>query len=329
MNDDELGRTLHDAFDAQARAAVHDDALPPPPRFEQPAKRHWGRLLAPLAAAAAVLAVVGSVLALRSSGHGHERHTAAASKPVQIKVATADKSYGVGMPVVAYFSRRFNNAKPLASATTISINGKPAHGAWYFERSSVKGYPIAGHLRMPKFWPAHSDVRVTIRANELTARASINFHTGARTIAVVLGAKHRMIVSEDGKQMGTYPVSLGTSATPTSRGTKVIMAKLPIVRLRGPGYDERARYAQQLTDTGEYLIAAPWNAGNIERGFDSSSGCTNLLPHNARFLYKVLNVGDVVEYLDTNGPMMSMQAGLGDWNVPWRVWVRGGLIPIS
>ena len=103
-----------------------------------------------------------------------------------------------------------------------------------------------------------------------------------------------MTVVSDGKPYGTFPVSLGATNTPTARGTKVIMEKGASICMRGPGYYEcGVKYTQRLTYGGEYLHSAPWNLGNIGR-FDSSNGCTNLRPADAKQLYDFLGVGDVV-----------------------------------
>jgi lipoprotein-anchoring transpeptidase ErfK/SrfK len=339
---DELERRLRDAFDAQARASVGDAATPPPARYLQPAKPHRVRRLAPLAAAAAVVAVGASVLALQGSPHARHpvaQHSAGrtSSAPVgtpavRIKTAIADgHTYGVGMPVVAFFSRRFPTARPLAAATSVTVDGKPVRAAWYFERSSLaRGYPVEGHLRMQTYWPAHSTIHVVIAPNDVTTGASVDFRTGAQTIAVVDDIKHRMSVTMDGKWLGSYPVALGANNTPTRRGTKVIMQKGTPVCMSGPGYAQCGiKYTQRLTYGGEYLHAAPWNTWNIEHGVDSSNGCTNLLPTDAARLYQMLNVGDVVEYPNVTGPTMRLGEGYGDWNVAWRVWLTGGLIPTS
>ena len=343
MTDPQLEHRLGEAFDAAARTAVPDAASPPPPRFTtEPAGKRHGRTrwIAPLAAAAAVAAVAGSVLALQGSGGGgHEQAPPAALAAVHIKLATAgDRTYGVGMPVVAYFSQRFPTAKSLSAATTVTVNGTEAHGAWYFERSMKPGYPVEGHFRLQKWWPANSTVQIDVAARRVAAGhglafsndVRLSFHTGPRVVAVVDDQKHHMFVTRDGKPVGYYPVALGSSATPTTRGTKIIMRKAASVCLTGAAFHEcGVKYAQQLTYSGEYLHAAPWNEHNIEQGKDTSNGCTNLMPNDAAALWKVLAVGDVVEYPDATGPKMQMSAGYGDWNVPWRVWQRGGLIPTS
>jgi lipoprotein-anchoring transpeptidase ErfK/SrfK len=139
-----------------------------------------------------------------------------------------------------------------------------------------------------------------------------------------------MTVTTDGKLYGTFPVSLGATATPTASGTKVIMEKGVSICMHGPGYDECGiKYTQRLTYGGEYLHAAPWNISNINRGVDSSNGCTNLLPDDAKKLYSFLRVGDVVIYPNANGPAMSLGAGYGDWNISWGEWQTGGLVPTT
>lgn len=345
MTDPHLERRLGEAFDAAARSAVPDAAGPPPPQFmTEPTSHGHGRIrwIAPLAAAAAVAVVAGSVLALQGNGGDGGRRSGnppAALASVHIKLATAgDQTYGVGMPVVAYFSRQFASAKSLSAATSVTVNGAPMHGAWYFESSTKPGYPVEGHLRLAKFWPANSTVTVDVAARRASAGhgvafsndVQLSFRTGPQVVATVEDQKHRMYVTRDGKPIGIYRVALGSSATPTTRGIKVIMKKSPSVCMHDVNgtYDECGiKYAQQLTYAGEYLHSAPWNEGNIEQGRDTSNGCTNLMPSAAATLWKVLTVGDVVEYPDASGPKMQMSAGFGDWNVPWRIWQRGGLIP--
>jgi lipoprotein-anchoring transpeptidase ErfK/SrfK len=340
----EVERRLGDALDAAARTAVPDASSPPPPRYTtQPASKRHGRTrwIAPLAAAAAVAAIAGSILAVQGSGDGagRKQNPPAALAAVHIKLATpGNRTYGVGMPVVAYFSQQFASARSLSAATSVTVNGTAVHGAWYFERSTKPEFPVEGHLRLQKFWPANSTVTVNVAARQAPAGRGVafsndvrlSFRTGPQVVAIVNDQKHRMFVTRNGKPVGEYPVALGSAATPTTSGIKVIMQKDPAVCLTGAAFHEcGVKYAQQLTYSGEYLHSAPWNEYNIEQGRDTSNGCTNLMPNDAATLWKVLAVGDVVEYPDATGPKMRMSTGYGDWNVPWRMWQRGGLIPTS
>jgi lipoprotein-anchoring transpeptidase ErfK/SrfK len=358
MTDDELERTLREAFAARARSEVDDTRPPPPPRFASgPSRAHGGRhrsrLLAPLAAAAAVIAVVGGIVAVAQRSGSRPDHrvvagaptasttaSATGATPVHIEMRTADdRSYGVGMPVVALFSKQFTSARALSAATKVEVNGVRAHAAWYFARSSYKqGYPIEGHLRMKSYWPAHAKIQVTLATEGVSAGEglvfddsdTLTFGTGARTVAVVDDFQHQLTVKRDGKPIGVYPVSLGAPQTPTMRGLKVIMEKGDSICMSGPGYRQcGVKYTQRLTYGGEYLHSAPWNMPNIKRGVDSSNGCTNLDPTAAQTLYKVLEVGDVVSYPNAAGPMVDLSSGYGDWNVPWSTWLTGGLVPTS
>jgi lipoprotein-anchoring transpeptidase ErfK/SrfK len=259
------------------------------------------------------------------------------AKPVHIKTLNADGvQYGVGMPVIAFFSRKITSGKALQDATKVTVDGKEITGAWYFEYSSYyKGYPIEGHWRPQDYWPAHSQVHVDIPAKGLSAgknlayddSLTLDFGIGPRNIAVVNDATHRISVTSDGKEKFNFPVSLGANNTPTAHGIKVIMEKGRDICMRGPGYYEcHIKYTQRLTYGGEYLHSAPWNTYNIDHGIDSSNGCTNMHDADAKTLYHFLEVGDVVIYPNANGPAMQLGAGYGDWNVPWDSWRTGGLV---
>lgn len=368
-SEDDLGRLLADAFDAQARAAVGDHAAPPPPRFADPgaveaattippARRSRSRLWAPVAAAAAVVAIVAGVVVAADRGHDTAPPPAAAGTSTAgparsatatgVTVAPADAvrvttlnadgvTYGVGMPVIAYFSKPITDARAFQAATKVTADGKPLDAAWYFQRSSAGRGPVEGHLRPQSYWPAHSKIHVEFPAAGTTLGGSLaveggvrtlDFTIGARTILTVDDATHTLRVETDNRDLGTFPVSLGSTSTPTTRGVKVIMEKGRSICMSGPGYKEcGVKDTQRLTYTGEYLHAAPWNTKNIARGVNSSNGCTNLDPSDAGKLFEQTRIGDVVTYPNADGPQMTLGNGYGDWNVSWDQWLTGGLVP--
>jgi lipoprotein-anchoring transpeptidase ErfK/SrfK len=259
------------------------------------------------------------------------------TNPVHIKTLNADGvQYGVGMPVIAFFSKKIKNAAALQEATKVKVDGRPIEGAWYFEYSSYyKGYPIEGHWRPKDYWQPHSRVHVDIPAKGVSAGGNLafddsltlDFDIGAKNIAVVDDAAHRITVTSDGKKKFNFPVSLGANDTPTTHGIKVIMEKGVSICMSGPGYSEcGVKFTQRLTYDGEYLHAAPWNTYNIDHGIDSSNGCTNMHDADAETLYHFLEVGDVVVYPNANGPAMQLGSGYGDWNIDWDQWLTGGLV---
>jgi lipoprotein-anchoring transpeptidase ErfK/SrfK len=263
-----------------------------------------------------------------------------AAKKVHVSGYPDGSTVGVGMPIIATFNRRITSGVEFAKNTTVTVNGHPVNGGWYFENSDPKsGHRMEAHYRMRTYWPAHAHVHVTFKLRGVSAGkglafdgklTSLDFFTGPRNIGVVNDASHRIVVTSDGVKKFDMPVSLGATNTPTARGTKVIMEKGVSICMHGPGYSEcGVKYTQRLTYGGEYLHAAPWNTSNITRGVDSSNGCTNLFTNDAKTLYGFLRIGDVVEYPNANGPAMTMGAGYGDWNVPWVEWQSGGAVPVS
>ena len=369
MSGDEIERQLRDALAARAEGAVDDLRPVPPARFltaPAPARRshQW---LAPAAAAAAVLGLVGGVLAIAGSGGSSQGpkvvggHSAAGSstpgtsatvdapsstsaasdgagKSVHVKLFNADNhTVGVAMPVIAIFSRKITNARPFVQATRVTVNEKPVQAAWYFEHSAAGLGAMEAHLRPKSYWPAHAKVHVSLDTRGKAAghgltyddSLTLDFTTGAHTVATVDDSTNTLMVRTDGVSVATFPVSLGAPKTPTFGGTKVIMSKQQQVRLKGPGYDEVVPYALRLTYSGEYLVGVPSAYASIQKRLDVSNGCTDLVKADAERLYGMLGVGDPVEYVNGKGPSMSFTDGFGDWNVPWPLWLKGGLLPTS
>ena len=251
---------------------------------------------------------------------------------------------GVGMPVIATFPQKITDAKAFQEATKVTVNDQPVDARWYFEYSDpASGHLMEAHLRTQNYWPGHAKIHVDLPVKGLSGgnvphhpsqqyvfddSLTLDFETGPANIVTVDDSTHTLTVSSDGKPWGkTFPVSLGATDTPTARGIKVIMEKGRSICMSGPGYHEcGVKYTQRLTYGGEYLHAAPWNLAHLGN-FDSSNGCTNLSTADAKTLYDFLEVGDVVQYPNANGPKMQLGAGYGDWNVTWGLWQTGGAIP--
>jgi lipoprotein-anchoring transpeptidase ErfK/SrfK len=260
---------------------------------------------------------------------------AATGAPVHIKLFGGDGgTYGVGMPIIAYLSRKITDSAGFAHATTVLVNGQPINGAWYFEDSALlAGYPIEAHYRPQTYWPAHASIQLTLNAQGVSAGAGLVFddsltlawQTGRADILSVDGNTHQLTVMSDGTLYGTFPVSLGAPKTPTLLGTKVIMEFDRNERMIGPGYNEIVPYSMRLTNSGEFLHAAAWNVANIGKR-STSNGCTNLLPADAQRLFGYLQIGDPVTYTNVAGGVQPVWDGYGDWNVPWPSWVAGGVV---
>jgi lipoprotein-anchoring transpeptidase ErfK/SrfK len=257
---------------------------------------------------------------------------------VHVRFLESDGStWGVGMPVIAYLSAKITDARAFAGATAVTVNGTPAQGAWYFEKSTIySGYPLEAHYRTQSYWPAHAKVHLDLSVKGRSAGTGLVFDnsltldmsTGAANISRIDGHAERMIVTSDGKQVFSVPVSLGKASTPTFSGVKVVMEKDRVQRMTGPGYDLKVPWSVRITNSGEFIHSASWNGGNIGQR-STSHGCTNLTAADAKRFFSLAQIGDVAVYTKTGGPTMPSWDGYGDWNLPWSTWQAGGVLRTS
>jgi lipoprotein-anchoring transpeptidase ErfK/SrfK len=265
---------------------------------------------------------------------------APSGRPVHVRLYQGDGStWGVGMPIIAYLSATITDARPFAAATKVTVNGTPADGAWYFEKSAIySDYPVEGHYRLAEFWPSHAAIHMDLPVQGLSGgpgfvyddSLTLDMNTGPANVANIDGHTERMVVTSDGNQVFSFPVSLGKASTPTFSGVKVVMEKKPVQRMvstqPGNTYDVKVPWSVRVTNSGEFIHAASWNGGNI--GVRSTShGCTNLKESDAKKYFDFAQVGDVATYTNTGGTTMPSWDGYGDWNLPWATWQSGGLAP--
>lgn len=263
----------------------------------------------------------------------------ATGEPVHVSLLEGDGGvYGIGMPIIAYFDRAPTDAGEFERAVTVTVNGTPVQGGWYWQRSGRPGAALEAHYRLRQYWPAHAKIDVDFPIKGLSAGRGLVFEndltlsisTGPANITTVDGATKKMTVTSDGRTMFTFPVSLGAADTPTYGGVKVVMEKDRVQRMRSaPGaadpYDLKVPWSVRLTNSGEFVHSASWNGGNI--GIRSTShGCTNLTVADARRYFDFARIGDVFTYVNTGGPKMPSWDGYGDWNVPWPAWQTGGVL---
>jgi lipoprotein-anchoring transpeptidase ErfK/SrfK len=258
-------------------------------------------------------------------------------------------TYGVGMPIVLYLSPVPTDATAFENAVRVTVNGQPVNGAWFWEQPTaddVNGNIVEAHYRPQQYWPADSTVHVSIPIGGLSAGPGLAYSSKLSSLDYKIGDAHitdvdasalSMRVNSNGRLVRTVGVSLGAAATPTFNGVKVVMQRgedVPgtnklrpngTVMMSGPGYtNDPVQWSVRITESGEYLHAAPWNNGIGERS--TSNGCTNLHTDDASWFYHFSQIGDVVQYVHTDGSRMPTWDGLGDWNVPWAQWTQGGLL---
>lgn len=308
---------------------------------------------APAAVAPSSRSTAPSTSASAPSAPATASHTSARpvpTSPVHVSLFQGDGStFGVGFAIIAQFDRAPTDSKAFTDAVTVTVDSKPAHGAWYWQRSEIPGYAVEALYRPRKLWPAHSRINARLPLKGLSAgrglayddSLTLSMRTGARHVSTVNNKTHQLSVVSDGKLVRRMPVSLGEGDHPTYKGTKVVMARgenIPgtnrprpqgAVRMvsNAPGdqYDLLVPWSVRITNSGEYVHSASWNTGNIGSR-NTSHGCTNLDVAAAKWFWHFSQVGDVVRYPNASGPTQPSWDGWGWWNVHWSTWKQGGLL---
>jgi lipoprotein-anchoring transpeptidase ErfK/SrfK len=251
------------------------------------------------------------------------------------------KTYGVGMPIIVYFSKKITDASEFRKAATVTVNGQKADGAWYFEHSQRDNAELEAHYRLQQYWPAHATIHVDLRLDGLSAGTGLTFDndvtldmaTGAAQVSTVDGDAHTMAITSDGQPVKTLEVSLGKATTPTYLGTAVVMAKSNPEEMKSdpgetPAYDIEVPWSVRVTNSGEFIHDASWN-GSIGSA-NLSHGCTNLNPGDAEWYFGFAQIGDPVTWTNTGtGTVIPVGDGWGDWNADWATWSQGGLLPTT
>lgn len=246
------------------------------------------------------------------------------------------ETVGVGMPVIVTFDVPVKDRKLYEQ--NMKVRSTPAvEGSWdWFSDREV-------HFRPKTYWPAHARVKIDLRLNGLPAgngiygqqNQDIDFKVGSKVVSVVNVARHRLKYTVDDKLVKTIPVTTGDAAHATRRGTKIIMEKFPSIDMdaattgvdsEDPGYYniKDVRWAMRVTNSGEFLHAAPWSVGS-QGAANVSHGCTGMNTANASWLYAHSRRGDVVRFV--NSPRaLEDRNGWTDWNVPWSEWTKGSAL---
>ena len=251
-------------------------------------------------------------------------------KPVHVSSIIGDGSvFGVGMPIVINFSVSPTNKAAFEKAAIVTVNGKAAAGAWYWERPFADE-AMQAHYRTSSYWPPNAKIHVGLPVDKLSAGKGLSFDNNL-TLDYQIGASHysvvdsralKMTVYDNGKVVRVIKVSLGKATTPTTSGVKVVMERDRVEHMSGPGYSEDVPWSVRVTNSGEFVHAANWN--NHIGSSSTSHGCTNLSTADATWFYNFSREGDIVNYPSTDGKPMASWDGFGDWNINWSIWRAGG-----
>ncbi|QNP71181.1 L,D-transpeptidase family protein [Streptomyces roseirectus] len=256
-------------------------------------------------------------------------------------VGETRSTYGVGQIITAHLSHPVppESRALLESHLRVTSTPQAASGAWHWLDATTL------HYRPRTYWPARAEIRVTaddlagLRLTDHLRVAPVqplSFATGAHVEAVIDAAAHRMSVLRDGMTLRVIPVTTGKEGYRTRAGVKVVLDKQAVLRMRSTTigipsgtdetYDLPVRHAVRLTRSGEFLHAAPWATSSFGRR-DVSHGCVGMSDEDAAWLFLILGEGDITRTVHTRGQEMTpFENGVGDWNMPWRTWLKGSAL---
>ncbi|MER5436120.1 Ig-like domain-containing protein [Streptomyces sp. NPDC002588] len=242
---------------------------------------------------------------------------------------------GVAMPVSITFNKPVQDKA--AVERKLKVTASPAvEGAWSWMKDRDGKDRI--DYRPQKYWK--TGTAVTLRMDLAgvdagggvygTQQRVVNFTIGDAVTSTVDTKKKTISVAKNGKTLRTLKVSTGKEGFETWNGTMVVLSKVPSIRMTsssvgifGPeAYDLGAvKWDVQLTPSGTYAHAAPWNEGKFGV-VNGSHGCIGMSTSDAKWFYDQVHLGDpvtVVNSVDT----VATNNGYGDWNVGWETWKQG------
>ncbi|HET7590063.1 MAG TPA: Ig-like domain-containing protein [Solirubrobacterales bacterium] len=243
------------------------------------------------------------------------------------------QTYGVGMPIILYFSRPVANRAAVERALEVKTS-KPVVGAWHWD-SRCNLAAVCLYFRPRRYWPAHTQVSFTAHLDGVEAAPGVygdhtltqRFEIGSRLTVVADTASHYMDVYREGKLFAHWPISSGKPGDETPNGTYLTIEKGNPVDMVGPGYDIEVPWSVRFTWSGDYLHDAYWSVG--DQGFTNvSHGCINMSPADAETFYEMAVPGDPVTIIG------SPRTGVWDngwtmWFLSWKRWLRGSALGMA
>lgn len=240
---------------------------------------------------------------------------------------------GVGQPVGVQFDENIPDRRAAEAAITVTTN-PPVEGAFYWVSNREVRW------RPQHFWAPGTTVTVDVNVYGTDLgdglfgqeNAHSSFTIGDSMIAVADDNTKMVTFTLNGQVVKTMPTSMGKNDTPTDNGVYIIGSKFESIVMdsstygvpvdSSQGYKLPVEWATRMSYSGIFMHSAPWSVAQ-QGNTNTSHGCLNLSPANAKWVYDNMKRGDIVIVKNTVGGTLSGVDGLGDWNVPWEVWKAG------
>jgi len=290
----------------------------------------------------------GTSYVLKATGTGDDGEDATSETTFTTRALSLDEqtypsvaplqgeTVGIGMPVIVSFDVPVTDRA--AFERRMKVTAQPAaEGGWYWLSDST------AHWRPKRYWKPGTKVSVDLDLNSVPAGNGvygqqdqhIDFRVGRSVVSTVDTKRHRMTVRIDGKVARRMPVTTGDARHRSRNGVKVVMEKHATIDMDAattgvdsddPDYYNMkgVKWAMRLTNSGEFVHAAPWSAGSQGRA-NVSHGCAGLSTADAGWLFRHSRRGDVVRYVGSPRRLEPAN-GWTDWNRSWSEWLEGSAL---
>ncbi len=238
---------------------------------------------------------------------------------------------GIGMPVVLTFDVPVKNKREFEK--NLLVTTSPAQpGTWRWFSDTQVRYRPKNYWKPGTKVSVHADINGVDAGNGIYGQNSVKTSfTVGRSFKIRVNLRSDVAtVYKSGRKVRTILVSGGKPGWQTRSGIKVIMAKEYNKKMTNEAigakeeYTLIAAYALRITNSGEFLHAAPWNTAHFGRR-NASHGCTGMSNANAGWLMRHTLLGDPVI---TTGSSRGVEDGNGysDWNLSWATYKKGSAL---
>jgi lipoprotein-anchoring transpeptidase ErfK/SrfK len=235
---------------------------------------------------------------------------------------------GIGMPVIVRFDIPVTDRAEMQKYMSVTSN--PAQvGSWHWISSQEV------HWRPRTYWQPGTKVHVDLNVNGVNAGNGIygqldrhiDFSIGQSVLIKANVASDEMQVYVGGSLARTIPITGGKpGGFETRSGIKLISEKYPSKRMNSAtvgidpnspdGYNiANVKYAMRVTNSGEFLHAAPWSV-YAQGHYNVSHGCVGMSTANAEWLYGIAEIGTPVQVTGSTRPIEPGN-GWTDWDQSW------------
>jgi lipoprotein-anchoring transpeptidase ErfK/SrfK len=241
-----------------------------------------------------------------------------------------DQTYGVGIPIILYFSQPITDKAAVEQALQITTS-TPVVGAWYWD-DPCNMAPTCAYFRPRDYWPAGTTVSFTGHLDGVqgapgmydTHTLTQTFDIGPSLVAIGNTATHSTQIYQNGQLLYNWPISSGRPGDDTPDGSYLTIEKANPVQMVGPGYSISVPWSVRFTFSGDYYHDAYWSVG--EQGFENvSHGCVNLSPADAETYYNLAVPGDPITIVGS--PIGgTWDNGWTQWFLSWPQYLQGSAL---